>query len=231
MYTIQIIMDNSVENQSYTSTFERRATFFFVFMGIVTITYGFFFLIDFLPEKPSETEIVATEESVDVTTDDVDTNTAIEPLPIRLVIDALDRDVTVLNPAGRTVEALDAALLEGVVRHPDSADFEHTGTIFLFGHSSYLPNVKNKNFQAFNGVQKLVWGDTIKLYSKDTEYVYQVDRVYEVSAENAEVKLEQGIEKLTLVTCDTFGAKSDRFVVEATLVAKKPIENKDSVGK
>jgi LPXTG-site transpeptidase (sortase) family protein len=149
----------------------------------------------------------------------------IDPYPNRIIFDALEgRTVTVLNPASRSVEALDTALLSGVVRHPDSADFERTGTIFLFGHSSYLPNVMNKNFQAFNGIQKMTWGDTIRLQSSDTEYVYRVDRVYEASANDAEVKIETGKAKLTLVTCDSFGAKSDRFVVEATLIEERSLD-------
>lgn len=146
-----------------------------------------------------------------------------ERYPIRIIFDSFDREVTVLNPEVRTVEGLDAALLKGVVRHPDSADFERTGTIILFGHSSYLPNVINKNFQAFNGIQKLVWGDVVRLRSTEREYVYRVDRVYETPATGAEVKVETGTPKLTLVTCDSFGSKDDRFVVEATLVEEKAL--------
>jgi LPXTG-site transpeptidase (sortase) family protein len=55
------------------------------------------------------------------------------------------------------------------------------------------------------------------------EYLYRVDRVYETSADDAEVKIETGKPKLTLVTCDSFGSKSDRFVVEATLVESQPL--------
>ncbi|MEZ4200359.1 MAG: hypothetical protein R3B69_02060 [Candidatus Paceibacterota bacterium] len=41
-----------------------------------------------------------------------------------------------------------------------------------------------KNFQAFNGLQELTWGDEIRVTSGDTAYVYQVDRVYKASATN-----------------------------------------------
>jgi LPXTG-site transpeptidase (sortase) family protein len=213
----------------YASKLEEQLVFVLVFFGVLSLTYSFFFLIDFLPEKPSEkTEETITEnrgiaknDSVMIETEDTESDviTVIDPYPTRIIFDALDnREVVILNPESQSIEALDTALLSGVVRHPDSADFARVGTIFLFGHSSYLPNVMNKNFQAFNGIQKLAWGDTIRLQSSDMEYVYRIDRVYEASANDAEVKIETGKAKLTLVTCDSFGSKSDRFIVEASLI-------------
>ncbi len=212
----------------YATKLEERVVFFLVSMGVLTLTYGFLFAIDFMPEKPEEdTDIAATSTAPNIFVNNaavieeemVEEPIVADPYPIRIIFDTLDgRSVSVLNPESRSIEALDAALLSGVVRHPDSADFEDEGTIFLFGHSSYLPKVINKNYQAFNGIQKLVWGDTIRLQSSDMEYVYRVDSVREASALDAEVEIEMGTSKLTLVTCDSFGSKSDRFIVEATLI-------------
>ncbi len=233
-------MSHEHTTSPYASKLEERLMFFFVFMGILTITFGVFFIADFLPEKPGtnsskeQEETVSSEsapttesetelemETTDVETTDAPAITgAFNPYPTRLIIPKLERDIPVLNPQETSVQALDNALLSGVVRHPDSADFLNDGTMFLFGHSSYLPSVMNKNFQAFNGIQDLEWGDTIMVHSLDTEYVYQVERVYEVSAAAADIDLEMGTPRLTLVTCDSFGSKSDRFVVEASLVAK-----------
>lgn len=222
----------------YSSKREQRLVFFFVCVGIIALTYGFFCVIDFLPEKPT-TEASATTESEKVTNPNVmpsegedmvtqaqnvdggiDTSTQEgDALPVAIIFDALgNREVTVHNPKSATVEALDNALLSGVVRHPDSADFAHTGTVFLLGHSSYLPNVMNKNFQAFNGIQKLVWGDTIRLRSHGTEYVYAVDRVYQTKASDAQVPMQNDVARLVLATCNSFATKDDRFIVEATLV-------------
>jgi LPXTG-site transpeptidase (sortase) family protein len=244
---------------------ERVLVFFLVCLGVLSLTYGILFVIDFLPQPPKpETETFSSRatdtlesETVEsmplvvgtIDTDDVPVSTAVhereapspdrasdadmseaplmhgsEMYPLQITFDSLDgRRVEVLNPTSRDVATLDAALLEGAVRHPDSADFERVGTIVLFGHSSYLPSVRNKNFQAFNGIQKLAWGDLVRLESGTHEYVYRVDRVYEVSADDAELKIEAGKPKLTLVTCDSFGAKSDRFVVEATLIEDVPL--------
>lgn len=219
------MLDESVNNnQLYTNKREQRIVFLLVFMGVLSLTYGFFFMIDFLPEKPEQnnTESALTETSTIneiQMPEETETAKPIDPLPIAIIFDTLNgREVTILNPESDTVAELDSALLKGVVRHPDSADFKQKGTIFLLGHSSYLPNVMNKNFQAFNGIQKLAWGDTIRLRSADTEYVYRVDRVYEAKASDAEVKIYEGESRLTLATCDSFGTKDDRFVVEASLL-------------
>lgn len=222
--------DGTETESIYTSPLEVYVVFFLVFMGVLTLTYGFFFAIDFLPETPAPQVqdgqlVAATEEAHPADAKKSAEN--IDPYPTKIILDALDREVAVVNPESRSVTALDNALLTGVVRHPDSADFKTEGTIFLFGHSSYLPNVINKNFQAFNGIQKLSWGDTIRLQSSDADYVYSVDRVYKASANDATVKIEMGKPKLTLVTCDSFGSKSDRFVVEATLIETKPLTEND----
>ena len=216
----------------FTRKRERRTIFFLVTVGIFTVTYGVLFLIDFLPEEPKNNdrsvsqEVVTKEEPLsDVVADTVVEQIIVDPKPVKVIFETLDREVNILNPEITTVATLDEALLSGVVRHPDSADFENEGTMFLFGHSSYLPNVFNKNFQAFNDVQNLEWGDKIRVQSSDTEYVYRVDRVYQVKASEAEVAIERGEAKLTLATCNSFGSKDDRYIVEATLVNKYPLES------
>jgi LPXTG-site transpeptidase (sortase) family protein len=186
-------------------------------MGILTITYSLLFVVDFLPEAPSEESKEVVETTVEPQ-EIVKEAAPIDPEPITVIFDTLDKELVVLNPESNAISDLDAALLNGVVRHPDSADFEREGTIVLFGHSSYLPQVINKSFQAFNGIQKLEWGDTVRLQSSDKEYVYRVDKVYEAKASKAEVEIVSGTAKLTLVTCNSFGSRDDRYIVEATLI-------------
>lgn len=209
--------------------YRRKVAFFATFFVVLLISYGFLFAIDFIPEAP-EPEDVAPITVVSTDADDEDGSegeiefeTPVDPLPVRIIIDELDKDFPVLNPESRAVADLDNALLKGVVRHPDSADLSDDGNVFLFGHSSYLPNVMNKNFQAFNGIQDLVWGDTIRVQSADTEYVYRVKRVYKTLASQATIELDNSSAKLTLVTCNSFGSKDDRFVVEADLIDTRTI--------
>ena len=95
--------------------------------------------------------------------------------------------------------------------------------MFILGHSSYLPTVHNRNFQALNGIQNLKWGDTIKLRSKDTEYTYKVEKTYKVKASGFTVPVAGKGKTLTLATCNSFGSTDDRYIVEATLVATKAL--------
>ncbi len=142
-----------------------------------------------------------------------------EVLPVEMTFTTLNRTVTVLNPTSRAIPDLDAALLDGVVRHPDSAHLGQTGTVFLLGHSSYLPTVQNRNFQAFNGIQNLNWGDTIVLRTSEQTFTYRVDRVYRARASELVVPIAGDEYRLTLATCNSFGSIDDRFIVEAIRVA------------
>ena len=93
------------------------------------------------------------------------------------------------------------------------------GNVVLFGHSSYLPVVGNQAYKTFNGIQKLVAGDMITVYSSGTTYTYRV---------RAPPKRKQTIlpaiplsiagKVLTLVTCNPLRRKEDRFVVTADFV-------------
>ena len=105
------------------------------------------------------------------------------------------------------------------MRYPTSARLGETGNVVIFGHSSYLPVVGNQAYKAFNGIQKLVAGDTITVYSSGTAYTYQVrDVAKESAASDAGIDLAVTGRVLTLATCDSFGAKSDRFIVTADFV-------------
>lgn len=213
---------------------------------VVLLTYTVLFIIDFIPEPISDTDEVNSDgvEAADIpavepltvgATSETETTIAVVPatgdsqplppaevLPTKIIFDDLDKEITVLNPESREIADLDAALLEGVVRHPDSANFSEPGNIFIFGHSSYLPNVFNKNFQAFNGIQELDWGDTIRVQSKEAEYTYFVEKVYKVKAtEDVVIPNTPGKARLTLQTCNSFGSKDDRFIVEAKLVSER----------
>jgi len=199
-------------------------SFLAVFFLMFVLSYGVLYAIDFIPEAPKDDEKQVTVIPIKKPTVVAPAPIVVsDPYPQRLLIDVLGKNIVIQNPKGRAVAELDKALLTGAVRHPDSADFKNTGNMFLFGHSSYLPHVFNKNFQAFNDIQKLVWGDIIRVQSSDTEYRYRVNNVYKTKAGDAEVTLDHARAKLTLVTCNSFGSKDERFVVEAELFETKSI--------
>lgn len=208
-------------------------TSFFVFF---TVSYGLLSVFDFLPEpvvaeatsivKPAVATVAIPLPTIVTTEPTTGPATAIleaggDALPQTITIDALKKTIKVLNPAADSIAALDSALLSGVVRHPDSATMAENGNLFILGHSSYLPVVNNKNFQAFNGIQNLKWGDTIRVASKDVEYTYRVEKVYKAKATDLTVPISGKEKRLTLATCNSFGTKVDRFIVEASLLSER----------
>lgn len=146
-------------------------------------------------------------------------------LPTRIVIEDVSITLPVLNPESTEVAALDAALHDGVVRYPLSAHMNEAGNIFIFGHSSHLPVVKNQMYKAFNGIEELQTGDTIKLEGANAgsveTHLYRVVSVRKTNTEEALIDLSNnGTRRLTLSTCDSFGGKSSRWVVEAEFVGE-----------
>lgn len=214
---------------AFDDIWERKNAFFGVFFVILCISYGFLVWVDFIPEDPEGTDtddgktlavVPSPVATPSIPTVEVPEPVAVAATPGHIRIPKIATDVAVLNPESTDMADLDNALLKGVVRHPDSADFGDPGTMVLFGHSSYLPQVFNQNFKAFNGIQKLEKGDAIEVASADATYVYHVTKVYKVAASEASVPLEQGTAKLILITCNSFGSKDDRYVVEAEFVKK-----------
>ena len=143
------------------------------------------------------------------------TVTSAPVFPTRMMITELGIDVPIANPTSTSVAVLDEALHDAVVRYPGSGTLEGNGNVLIFGHSSYLPVVRNPLYKAFNGIQNLTYGDEIHVQSGDTTYVYKVFNVRKASADEDEIPLNTGKRQITLLTCDSFGKKSDRFIVEA----------------
>ncbi|MFT5831876.1 MAG: LPXTG-site transpeptidase (sortase) family protein [Candidatus Paceibacteria bacterium] len=217
----------------------NKISFFGVFFIIFTALYALLVMVDFLPEAPeavpATTEVTKVAAEVDVAPVVIQTSPTVESelvgetlvsattpdQPISIYIERLDKTIEVLNPQSRSIADLDNALLSGVVRHPDSATPNIDGTTLILGHSSYLPNVLNKNFQAFNGVQNLEWGDVITLTSADAVYTYRVERVYEAKASEITVPIKGDAKLLTIATCDSFGSTDDRHIVEAKQISVK----------
>lgn len=144
--------------------------------------------------------------------------------PIEITIPAIALKASVANPATTDIKILDQNLLTGAVRYPTSARLGEAGNVVLFGHSSYLPVVSNQSYKAFNGIQKLATGDLITVHSATAAYTYRVKGVMkESAASDAGINLTVTGRELTLATCDSFGAKSDRFIVTADFVESQSL--------
>ncbi len=173
---------------------------------------------DLLPEKVVVTEVVPTAKASPLV-ENSDVVRRKGAFPVSLAVPSRNISVTVANPTSTDIGVLDAALQNGVVRYPTSATLGEDGNVIIFGHSSYLPVVHNSAFKAFNGLEKVQRGDEIIVSAEDATYRYVVLSVGKESAESSvAIPLAVSGRLLTLATCDSFGKKSDRFVVTAVLV-------------
>jgi len=199
-------------------------------VSVIVFTFFVWVLwcVDLLPERPAShyhgSISVASAVSAFPIVGELEKETNLEK-PVRVVVEKIGVDVNVNNPYETDVYSLDKSLLSGVVRYPTSAVLGENGNVVIFGHSSYLPVVRNKNFKAFNGLEKLSAGEIIKVYGREYVYEYAVDRVYEADATDTQIPLIEDSKRLTLSTCNTFGNLDDRYVVEAYFIGSKKISS------
>ncbi len=142
---------------------------------------------------------------------------AIGENPTRIVIDKIGVDATVANPNTTNAATLDDYLKEGAVRYPGSGSLG-AGNMFIFGHSTSIIVVHNQAYKTFNGLRDLKSGDVIKVYGASKIYEYRVTSVRLADSSEVLVKFDASKNMLTLSSCNTFGAKSERYVVEADYV-------------
>ncbi len=139
-------------------------------------------------------------------------------LPISVAIPSVGIATPVSNPTESNTVILDEALLSGAVRYPASGLLGGDRTILLFGHSSFLPQIRNRAYQTFNHLERVRIGDSVLVESKNTVYEYRVSSVTLTTADAARVDLAEGKHQLVLATCNSFGAKEERYVVTADFV-------------
>ena len=205
--------------------YERKWVFLglfaFIFLGSVVVL-GW---LDLLPHlSPASIATAATEAKSPMVVSARESKAVVAvALPTKIEIPKINLSATIANPTTTIVESLDKELLTGAVRYPTSAKLGETGNMVLFGHSSYLPVVYNQAYKTFNGIQKLSEGDVVVVYSADRAYTYRVKSVAKESANDAGIPLSVAGSVLTLATCDSFGAKTDRFIVVADLVESHSI--------
>jgi len=142
-------------------------------------------------------------------------------LPTEIKIPSVGIDLPVQNPSTTDVDALDALLNKGPARYVSSAELGTQGNVLIFAHSSHLPIVTNKMFQAFNQIPNVNPGASIEIDGADGKaYLYSVDSVVKADTQTGatiDLSPTQG-KKLTLVTCDTLTGTSARFILTAHFV-------------
>ena len=207
--------------RAYAKKWSFFGVFVFVFLGSVFVLGQ----LGFLPDAPSVEAAPALLASSVIATQMSTSTLAVAPeLPTKIEIPAIGLTATIADPTTTDISVLDQLLLKGAVRYPTSAELNETGNVVLFGHSSYLPIVGNQAYNTFDGIQKLVAGDVVTVYSAGTAYTYRVRSVAkESAASDAGISLAVTGRVLTLATCDSFTVKTDRFVVTADFVESHSI--------
>jgi LPXTG-site transpeptidase (sortase) family protein len=206
------------------------------FLIIFFLMCVFLFIIDFVPEAPKLSAQAALPQPTVTTVAELTRSAPVQNVnliagptpavmqtatglkPTRIVVPKVGVDTVISNPAKSDLATLDNALLSGAVRYPGTAFMNEEGSVVIFGHQSYLPIVHNQAFKAFNDLQKLTQGDVISVYSGDTEFRYSVRSVQLVTTDFGSIALETNGQTLTLVTCNSLGAKEERYIVKADFI-------------
>jgi LPXTG-site transpeptidase (sortase) family protein len=161
--------------------------------------------------KPAEREDEAAYDlPVAPEEDEADTRT----VPDRVYIPAISVDAEIRVPDAVDVPTLDNLLSLGAVYYPGSGVIEG-GNIFVFAHSTNWSVVRNEAYKTFNNLDDLQPGDSIFVTANGVEHEYIVETVRVAPDSEVLVSFGGAARRLTLSTCNTFGLKEERVVVEA----------------
>jgi len=187
-------------------------------LAIFTVTYTVLLLMGFAPKQFERTQKettknvfqVARGNTSSIPVEELDTNL----IPQKIEIPKIGVSSVVQIPQAIDVATLDNALAKGATYYPGSGTLQG-GNMFLFGHSTNWKVVNNQAYKTFNDLDKLVKGDSVELTSDNKKYIYEVTSVRRAADDDVLVDFSKGNRMLTISTCDTFGKKQDRWVVEA----------------
>jgi len=214
-FTVRLIWAGK---RAYARKWSFLGVFVLAFLTSVVTLAKLDLLPEALPANTASAVVLSANSRVATSTSTV-ADVAVSELPLKIEIPAINLSASIANPTSTNIEVLDQKLLSGAVRYPTSAKLGEMGNVVLFGHSSYLPVVGNQAYKTFNGIQKLSVGDIVTVYASSTAYTYRVRSVAkESAASDAGIDLSRTSRVLTLATCNSFAAKTDRFVVTADFV-------------
>jgi len=140
--------------------------------------------------------------------------------PDTLIIQSLGITAPVVYATEKTEKAYQAALINGVVHYPDTANPGQLGNVYIFGHSSDFIWSKGHYKTIFATLPQITKGAEIDISdSGGQKFVYLVTGTFVVSPDDASV-LDQhnNTEKLlTLQTSWPVGTALKRWIVTAEI--------------
>jgi len=213
-------------------------SFIRLWMGVFSATVAVLFAVGLVPQKGYDLIEVAASIFVrhEATAAQTQEQTEREEIrlerPTRIVIPSANIDFDIVLPATTDISDLDQALSQGVVHYPGSGILGDTSNMLLFGHSSHLRHVRNPAYKALTGIDAVKPGDMIEVVGETSVFRYIVESVRIADKDEELVTFSTGRAELTISTCDTFGAKDDRYVIKAVFAERvEPGEPLDEEGK
>ncbi|QQS22569.1 sortase [bacterium] len=141
--------------------------------------------------------------------------------PSQLQIPSLDVVAPIQYVTESNEPVFQAALANGVVHYPGTAEFGAEGNSYIFGHSSDFAFSKGDYKTVFALLPKIQIGAEVSVTNKEGEkYVYRVYDKFVVESNDVK-QLEQntrGKRILTLQTSYPIGTALKRYIVKAELV-------------
>jgi LPXTG-site transpeptidase (sortase) family protein len=134
--------------------------------------------------------------------------------PTHISIPSIGVDARVSVPKNTSAATLDESLTHGAVYYPGSGLLAD-GNVFIFGHSTNWKVVNNPAYKTFNGFKDVKQGDEIRVKGSSNTYIYKVLSVTLANDDEIWVDLSSDKKLLTLSTCNTFGKKQERYVIQA----------------
>lgn len=206
----------------------RDFVFLAVFALVFFLTFAGLYVLGLVPsEFSSGGNDEASDLKLRILNNFDDQKTEIKKVPgeepVYIEIPKVGVNITVLNPSSKNNNILNEYLLKGAVRYPGSGLIGE-GNMLIFGHSAEAyKSVVNPAYRAFNGIEKLKEGDEIYIRSENADYVYKVISQKLVNASEEQIIFSTDKNMLTISTCNTFGEKQERYVVEAEYIGEKSI--------
>lgn len=223
--TFVSIIEITMKNKDFLP--DSKIKFILWFAGIFLGTFLLLFATGLVPDELTDTNEsvlndlrLRTFETAEGIKDTPPVIKVVGEAPVRLSIPNTKVNVIVQNPTSKDNIILNEYLTRGTVRYPESA-LLGTGNVLIFGHSSNWAVVQNTAYKALNGIETLKRGDLIYVDSTTSRYVYSVQTVSLVNASLEYIDFSNDKNMLTLSTCNTFGKKEQRYVVEALFDRKE----------
>lgn len=172
-------------------------------------------ITDFIKIKSNIAENFVDEQSTQ--NNKVIEKTVIHENPLSIDIPDYNIHSSIESPMNTDVKVLDSALMRAAVYYPGSG-FPGSDNMLIFGHSTGFKVVINKAYQVFNNIKTVKPGTLIYVKTQSAVHVYKTRDVKKVSKYTAWIQFKSNTPMLTLSTCDSFGKRSDRYVLEADYV-------------